>query len=158
MIKYLTKKNNTFWYRRKIDKFGEILLSLKTKNYDIAVLRHSYIDFKMKELAYKGAFNNMNAQEIRHLISKYKNYMINEEYNDFEELRDKELEIEINGKKFAGYTKQALENKINFYLNIHSENNTELLDLEINKILKRSNLTKNDLEKLKTDKDKMIFN
>jgi integrase/HEPN domain-containing protein len=157
MIKYLAKKNNTFWYRRKIDKFGEVLLSLKTKNYDIAILRHSYIDYKIKELIYKGAFKNMTVQEIRKLIDKYKNYMLNEEYNDFEELRNKELEIEINGKKFAGHTKQAIENKINYYQNIHSEDNVKLLDLEINKILKRSNLTKYDLENLKTDKDKMIF-
>jgi integrase len=157
MIKYLAKKNNTFWYRRKIDKFGEILLSLKTKNYDIAILRHSYIDYKIKELIYKGAFKNMTIQEIRKLIDKYKNYMLNEEYNDFEELRDNELEIEIKGVKYGGHTKQALEYAINRYQNIHKENNLDLVKKETNRILNRSNLTNEDLSLLQTDKEKMIF-
>lgn len=157
MIKYLAKKNNTFWYRRKIVKFGEILLSLKTKNYDIAILRHSYIDYKIKELIYKGAFKNMTVQEIRKLIDKYKNYMLNEEYNDFEELRDKELEIEIKGIKYGGHTKQALEYAINRYQNIHRDNNLNLVKEETNRILKRSNLTNEDLSLLQTDREKMIF-
>jgi len=76
MIKYLAKKNHKYWYRRKINKFGEILLSLKTKNYDIAILRYSYIDFKIKELIYKGAFHTMTVQEIRALIDKYKIYIL----------------------------------------------------------------------------------
>lgn len=157
MIKYLAKKNNTFWYRRKINKFGEILLSLKTKNYDIAILRHSYIDFKIKELLYKGAFKIMTVQEIRELIEKYKTYMIEEEYNDFEDLRDKDLEVEIQGKKYGGHTKEALNYAINRYIQIHNQDNLDLIKEETTKILNRSNFTNEDLDKLKTDKDKKIF-
>ncbi len=157
MIKYLVKKNHTYWYRRKINKFGEILLSLKTKNYDIAILRHSYIDFKIKELIYKGAFYTMTVQEIRALIDKYKIYMIEEEYNDFEELRDKDLEIEIQGTKYGGHTKQALNYAIKRYIQIHNQDNLDLIKEETNKILKRSNFTEKDLALLKTNKDKKIF-
>jgi hypothetical protein len=50
MIKYLIKRENNFWYRRKIKNYPEIIFSLKTKNYDVAVLRHSFIDFKITDL------------------------------------------------------------------------------------------------------------
>ena len=56
MIKYLTTKNETYWYRRKVKVFGEIVFSLQTKNYNKALLRHSYIDFKIKTMLYKGLF------------------------------------------------------------------------------------------------------
>ena len=157
MIKYLAKKTHIYWYRRKVNKFGEILLSLKTKNYDIAILRHSYIDFKIKELIYKGAFHTMTVQEIRALIDKYKIYMIEEEYNDFEELRDKDLGIEIQGTKYGGHTKQALNYAINRYIQIHKEDNLDLIKEETSKILKRSNFTNKDLALLETNKDKKIF-
>jgi hypothetical protein len=164
MIKYLAKKNHTYWYRRKINKFGKIFLSL----------RHSYIDFKIKELIYKGAFHTMNVQEIRALIDKYKIYMIEEEYNDFEELRDKDLEIEIQGTKFeelrdkdleieiqgtkyGAHTKQALDYAINRYIQIHKEDNLNLIKEETSKILKRSNFTNEDLTLLETNKDRKIF-
>ncbi len=75
MVKYLTKKQNMYWFRRRIESFGEIVFSLKTKNYDIALIRHSFIDYKIKKLLHKGTFNIMTVKEIRNTIEKYKTYM-----------------------------------------------------------------------------------
>jgi integrase len=156
MVKYLIRKNITYWYRRKINNHGEVVFSLKTKNHDIALLRHSYIDYKINQLIYKGSFDTMTVSEIRQIIAKYKTYMIEEEYNDFEDTRDKELSITINGRNYGGHTAEALEQEIQRYKTIHEQNNLELVKQETGKILKRSNLQV-DLKKLLTDKDKTIF-
>ncbi len=156
MVKYLLRKNITYWYRRKINNYGEVVFSLKTKNHDIAMLRHSYIDYKINQLIYKGSFNTMTVSEIRQIIAKYKTYMIEEEYNDFEDMRDKDLSVTLNDKFYGGHTSEALDYAINRYKTIHEQNNLELVKQETNKILKRSNLQE-DLEKLLTDKDKTIF-
>jgi len=125
MVKYLIRKKNTFWYKRKIKGFGEVVFSLKTKNYQVAFVRHSYVDYQIKRLIYKGTFESMTVKEIRAIIDKYKNYMINEEYNDFEDIRDKELTITIDGKKYGGYTKQALDKEIKRYEQIYEQNDVE---------------------------------
>jgi len=156
MVKYLIRKNITYWYRRKINNYGEVVFSLKTKNHDIALLRHSYIDYKINQLIYKGSFNTMTVSEIRQIIDKYKTYMIEEEYNDFEDMRDKDLSVTLNDKYYGGHTREALDYAINRYKTIHEQNNLELVKQETDKILKRSNIQK-DLEKLLTDKDKTIF-
>ena len=156
MVKYLLRKNTTYWYRRKINNYGEVVFSLKTKNHDIALLRHSYIDYKINQLIYKGSFSTMTVSEIRKIISKYKTYMIEEEYNDFEDIRDKDLSITLNDKFYGGHTREALDYAINRYKTIHEQNNLELVKQETDKILQRSNLQE-DLEKLLTDKDKTIF-
>lgn len=157
MIKYLVRRDNHFWYRRKIKDYGEVVFSLQTKNYNISLVRHAYIDFQIKKLIYKGAFKFMTVQEIRKLIDKYKIYMLEEEYNDFEDIRDKELTVDIEGKTYGGHTKEALSYAINLYKAIHEQNNLELVKEETAKILKRSNFTSEDLAKLKTDKDNKIF-
>ena len=157
MVKYLVNKQKTFWYRRKITGFGEIVFSLKTKSYNKAILRHSYIDYKIKSLIYKGNFETMTVEEIRNLIKKYKEFMINEEYNEYEEKRDEELSITINDKYYGGHTKEALEYAIKRYQGIHEQNNLDNVKQETTKILKRANFTQSDLLKLKTKKDQMIF-
>lgn len=157
MIKYLVKKQNTFWYRRKITVYGEIVFSLKTKNYDKAILRHSFIDYKIKSLVYQGKFETMTVQEIRNLIEKYKTYMLNEEYNDYENKRDEELSINIDGKFYGGHTQEALDVAIKKYKVIHEQNDIEIVKQETAKILKRSNFTAKDLAQLETEKDKTIF-
>lgn len=157
MIKYLVKKQNTFWYRRKITVYGEIVFSLKTKNYDKAILRHSFMDYKIKSLLYQGKFETMTVQEIRNLIEKYKTYMLNEEYNDYENKRDEELSINIDGKFYGGHTQEALDLAIKKYKVIHEQNDIEIVKQETAKILKRSNFTAKDLAQLETEKDKTIF-
>ena len=71
MVKHLTKKGYTFWYRRRMGKKGEIVFSLATKNYDLAILRHSYIDYKINQLILKGAIETMNTAKIREIIDGY---------------------------------------------------------------------------------------
>lgn len=137
--------------------FSEVVFSLRTKSYDKAVLRHSYMDHKIKSLIYKGIFKTMTVQEIRILIQKYKDYMINEEYNDFAEQRDNELSVSINGKHFGGHTKEALDHAIKRYEVIHQQNNLDVVKEETSKILNRSNFTQDDLSQLITEKDQMIF-
>lgn len=98
----------------------------------------------------------MTVSEIRKIIEKYKTYMINEEYNDFEEIRDKELTITLNGKNYGGHTAEALEQEIQRYKNIHDQNNIDLIKQETAKILNRSNL-QNELSKLTEVRDISIF-
>lgn len=156
MIKYLIIKNTTYWYRRRIKNFGEVLVSLKTKDYNKALTRHSYFDYKIKNMVYKGMFEKMTVEEIREIINKYKSYMIEEEYNDFEDQRDKDLSITLNGEFFGGHTKEALGVALDRYGLIHKSNDIEQVKEETSKILQRSNL-KEDFENLETDKEKTIF-
>jgi len=156
MVKYLIKRKNTFWYRRKIKQVGEIIFSLKTKNYDTAIVRHSYITYKINFLMAQRRFHLMTVQEIREIINKYKTYMLTEEYNDFEDIRDQELSIEKDGQIYGGHTPEALEHAINKYRVIHASNDIQQVKEEAEKILNRSNL-KNDFLKLSTDKEKEIF-
>lgn len=156
MIKYITKKNTTYWYRRRVKNYGEVLVSLKTKDYEKALIRHSYFDFKIKNMVYKGLFEKMTVDEIREIINKYKTYMIEEEYNDFEDQRDKDLSITLNGEFFGGHTKEALGYAVDRYNSIHKSNDIEQVKEETSKILQRSNL-QDDYEKLKTQKEQTIF-
>jgi integrase len=156
VLKYLTKKNNTYWFRRRISKTKEIVLSLKTKDYNKAILRHSYIDFKIKELIFNGVLEKMTVSEIRKIVDKYKSYMINNEYNEFEDKREKEISMEIDGTFFGGHTKEAVKQKINQYENLHNLNDDKKIEEEALKILNRSNLI-DDFKQLSTDKDKKIF-
>ena len=98
----------------------------------------------------------MTVKEIRNTIEKYKTYMIEEEYNDFEDIRDKELTITLNGKKYGGHTYQALEQEIRRYETIHKQNDIELIKQETTKILARSNLQEEFLN-LTNEKDKTTF-
>ncbi len=150
MLKYLTKKKNTFWYRRRINKSKEIVFSLKTKNYDEAVLRHSYINFEINYLFAQG-IETMTDEEIRAIVDKYKNYMIEKSVNKFSRQRDEELSTYINGNFYGGHTKEALQIAIDKYQKIHMSNDYDLVKAVTNKILNRSNI-KEEFEKL-TDED-----
>jgi site-specific recombinase XerD len=157
MVKYLVKRKNNFWYRRRIKGYGEVVFSLKTQNYDVALYRHSYISFKIKQMIYKGVFELMTIEEVNQIIDKYKNYMLTEEYNEFEDQRDEDLTVEINGKTFGGHTKEALKFAIDKYQDIHSSNNFKQVQQETAQILERSNITKEDLDKIQTPKDEKMF-
>ena len=150
MLKYLTKKKNTFWYRRRVNKSKEIVFSLKTKNYDEAVLRHSYINFEINYLFAQG-IENMTDEEIRAIVDKYKNYMIKKSVNKFSRQRDEELGVHINGNFYGGHTKEALQVAIDKYHKIHKANDYDLVQAVTNKILNRSNI-KEEFNKL-TDED-----
>ena len=156
MIKYLVKRGNSFWFRRKIKGYGEIVFSLQTKNYDSALVRHSYINYKINTLINHKRFHKMNALEIRELINKYKEYMLNEEYNDFEEQRDIDLTTIIKGQTYGGHTQEALEVALERYKNIHASNDINAVKKEVDQILKRSNLQE-DFKQLETEKEKVIF-
>ncbi len=150
MLKYLTKKKNTFLYRRRINKSKEIVFSLKTKNYDEAVLRHSYINFEINYLFAQG-IENMTDKEIKAIVDKYKSYMLEKSVNKFSRQRDEELSTYINGEFYGGHTKEALEIAMNKYQKVHKENDYDLVKAVTNKILNRSNI-KEEFAKL-TDED-----
>lgn len=155
MLKYLTKKKNTYWFRRRVSKNKEILLSLKTKNYDEAILRHSYINFEINYLFAQG-IENMTDKEIKNIVDKYKNYMIEKSVNKYSRQRDKELATYINGKLYGGHTKEALQVAIDKYDIIHNSDDYDLVRTITSKILDRSNL-KEDFEKLKDEDDIYAF-
>ncbi|MFX4237990.1 hypothetical protein ACOL20_06660, partial [Aliarcobacter butzleri] len=118
MLKYLTKKKNIYWFRRRINKNKEILLSLRTKNYDEAILRHSYINFKINYLFANG-IENMTDTEINSIINKYKNFMLEKSVNKYSRQRDEELSVMVNDRYYGGHTKEALQVAINKYRDIH---------------------------------------
>ena len=155
MLKYLTKKKNTYWFRRRINKNKEIVLSLKTKDYNVAILRHSYINFEINYLFANG-IENMTDEEINSIIDKYKKFMLEKSVNKYSRKRDEELSIMINDKYFGGHTKEALQVAINKYENIHSSNDYDLVKAITTKILDRSNI-KGDFEKLKDEDDIYAF-
>ena len=156
MVQYLIKKNEIYWFRRKISNFPEIIFSLKTKDYDEALIRHSYLNHKIKTLIYKKAFKKMTVKEIREIINKYVIYMREEEYNDFEDIRDEELGITINGTFHGGHTKTALLHTIEKYRNIHQSNDIEKVKEITAQIFPRSNLEE-DFKQLNNDKEKSVF-
>ena len=155
MLKYLTKKKNIYWFRRRINKNKEILLSLKTKNYDEAILRHSYINFEINYLFANG-IEDMTDQEIRHIIDKYKKFMIEKSVNKYSRKRDEELSVMLNDRYYGGHTKEALQVAINKYQDIHNSNDYDLVKVATSKILNRCNI-KEDFEKLKDEDDIYSF-
>ncbi len=155
MLKYLTKKKNIYWFRRRINKNKEILLSLKTKNYDEAILRHSYINFEINYLFANG-IEDMTDQEIRHIIDKYKKFMIEKSVNKYSRKRDEELSVMLNDRYYGGHTKEALQVAINKYQDIHNSNDYDLVKVATSKILNRCNI-KEDFEKLTDDDDIYAF-
>lgn len=150
MLKYLTKKKNTFWYRRRINNTKEIVFSLKTKDYNEAVLRHSFINYQINYLFAQG-IESMTDKEIKAIIDKYKTYMIEKSVNKFSRQRDEELGIYINGTFHGGHTKEALQVAIDKYQRVHMANDYDLVKAVTHKILNRSNI-KEEFEKL-TDED-----
>lgn len=155
MLKYLTKKNNIYWFRRRINKNKEIVLSLKTKDYNVAILRHSYINFEINYLFANG-IENMTDEEINSIIDKYKKFMLGKSVNKYSRKRDEELSVMLNDKYYGGHTKEALQVAINKYENIHSSNDYDLVKATTSKILNRSNI-KEDFEKLKDEDDIYAF-
>lgn len=155
MLKYLTKKNNIYWFRRRINKNKEIVLSLKTKDYNVAILRHSYINFEINYLFANG-IENMTDEEINSIIDKYKKFMLEKSVNKYSRKRDEELSVMINDKYYGGHTKEALQVAINKYQDIHNSNDYDLVKATTSKILNRSNI-KEDFEKLKDEDDIYSF-
>jgi len=155
VLKYLTKKNNIYWFRRRINKNKEIVLSLKTKDYNLAILRHSYINFEINYLFANG-IENMTDEEINSIIDKYKKFMLEKSVNKYSRKRDEELSVMINDKYYGGHTKEALQVAINKYQDIHNSNDYDLVKATTSKILNRSNI-KEDFEKLKDEDDIYSF-
>lgn len=157
MVKYMTRKKDTYWYRRRIKKIGEVVLSLKTKGYELALFRHSFIDFQINKLLFKGFIDTMTVKEIREIVNKYKSYFEEaDDYNELEEQRDKDLSIEMNGNFFGGHTKEALGYALQRYHGIHASNDIKQVQQETAKILPRTNLLK-DFASLTLPRDIEIF-
>ena len=93
----------------------------------------------------------MTDEEIRAIVNKYKNYMIEKSVNKFSRQRDEELGVHINGNFYGGHTKEALQVAIDKYQKIHKANDYDLVQAVTNKILNRSNI-KEEFNKI-TDED-----
>lgn len=156
IMKYLTKRNTIYWYRRKIRAYGELYYSLKTTYYDIALLRHSYFNYKINHLVRNGAFQKMSRPDIKTMLNGYIQYMINEEYNEYAELRDKELATNIDGKFYGGHTQEAIQITLDKYMDIINSDDIDLVKAITNKILKRSNLQET-YEQLETEAERNEF-
>lgn len=159
MIKYLTKKGLTFWYRRRIGTKEEIIFSLGTKNYDLAVLRHSYIDYKIQQLIIKGSFEIMDTAKIRDIIDNYKKFIKSDEfiYGEEGDARNKALELEIDGEFFGGHTATALLQKVQEYGKVSQTDSIEEVKKHTEPIIERSNLLTREFDKLEDEKERDYF-
>ena len=159
MVKYLTKKGFTFWYRRRIGKRGEIIFSLDTKNYDLAMLRHSYIDYKINQHIIKGTFETMDTAKIRDIIDNYKEFIKSDEfiYGEEGETRGKELALEIDGEFFGGHTQTALLHKLTEYGKASQTNDIEKVKEHTEPIIERNNALKRELNSLTDEKERDYF-
>ena len=159
MIKHLTKKGYTFWYRRRMGKKGEIVFSLGTKNYDLAMLRHSYIDYKINQLIHKGALETMDTAKIREIIDGYKEFVKSDEfiYGDEGKARDKALAIEIDGEFFGGHTKTALMNKLSQYGKVSQSDDISKVKEHTEPITERNAILKKEYEKLDNEQEQDYF-
>ena len=159
MVKYLTKKGFTFWYRRRIGKRREIIFSLDTKNYDLAMLRHSYIDFKINQHIIKGTFESMDTAKIRDIIDNYKAFIKSDEfiYGDEGEARGKNLAIEIEGEFFGGHTKTALLHKLTEYGKVSQTDDIEKVKEHTEPIIERNNTLTRELDGLEDEKERNYF-
>ena len=159
MIKYMTRKHLTFWYRRRIGTKEELIFSLGTKNYDLAMLRHSYIDYKINQLIIKGIFDTMDTAKIRAIIKSYKKYMKSDDFIYGEEgrARGKELELEINGEFFGGHTKTALLHKLEAYDKISQSDDIEKVKEHTVPIIQRNSTLTRELDKLADEEEREYF-
>lgn len=159
MVKYLTKKGLTFWYRRRISTKEEIVFSLGTKNYDLAMLRHSYIDYKIQQLIIKGSFEVMDTAKIREIIDGYKKFIKSDAfiYGEEGEARDKDLAIEIDGEFFGGHTKTALLHKLQEYSKISQSDDIEKVKAHTEPIIERNNTLSEEFDKLEDERERNYF-
>ena len=158
-VKHLTKRGYTFWYRRRMKHKGEIIFSLGTKNYDLAILRHSYIDYKINELIMKGLFETMDTAKIRNIVDNYKDFVKSDDFIYGEEgtARGKALEIEINGEFFGGHTKTALLHKLTEYGKISQSDDIEKVKAHTEPIIERNSTLTRELNNLDDEKERDYF-
>jgi integrase len=150
------KRSNIYYYRRVIQKYKNITISLKTPNYDLAIIRYSYFNLKINQILYKGLLETMTKKEIDSIVDKYKKLMLEEEINEYSEKRDKELTLFKEGQVIGGHTSIAIQETLDRYKAIYFSNNNDLVKDEAYKILQRSNLLE-DFKQLKTDEEKLKF-
>jgi len=138
---------------------GEIVFSLSTKNYDLAILRHSYIDYKINELILKGLFETMDTQKIRDIIDSYKAFVKSDDfiYGEEGKARGKELELEINGEFFGGHTKTALMNKLGEYGKISQSDDIEKVKAHTEPIIKRNSTLMRELNDIDDEEERNYF-
>lgn len=151
-MKYLTKKGNIYWYRRRLNKSKEILISLKTPDYNVAVLKHSLINYFVNYEISKG-LKKMSNKKAGSLIDKYKMYMIDNEINEYTKMRDEELSIHLNGKFYGGHTYIALNKALTEHNEAYQSNDYDRVRIKAEKIINRSNI-KDDVEKIQ-DSDRL---
>ncbi len=159
MVKYLTRKGLTFWYRRRVKHFGEVVFSLDTKNFDLAMLRHSYIDYKITQHIIKGTFETMDTRKIQDIIDGYKQFMKSDAfiYGDEGDARNKALEIEIEGEFYGGHTKTALLHKLTEYGKVSQSDDIEKVKAHTEPIIDRSDTLKREFDKLDDEKERDYF-
>ena len=159
MVKYLTKKGSTFWYRRRRGKKEEITFSLGTMSCELAMLRHSYIDYKINQHIIKGTFKTMDTAKIRDIIDGYKAFIKSDEFIYGEEgrARGDELAIERDSEFFGGHTKTALMNKLGEYGKISQTDDIQKVKEHTEPIIERNNTLKRELDKLEDEAERDYF-
>ena len=159
MVKYLTRKGFTYWYRRRLGTKSEIIFSLATKNYDLAMLRHSYIDYKINQHIIKGTFETMDTAKIRDIIDNYKAFIKSDEfiYGEEGKARGDVLALEIDGEFFGGHTQTALLHKLTEYGKVSQTDDIQKVKEYTEPIIERNNTLKRELDKLEDEEERDYF-
>ncbi len=162
--RYLIKKSNGYYFKRKIPNTKKnITISLKTDSLSIAKYIINVINFKFTKfnLLYLGNMNKQPIEEknevieyVRTLLKKYVSEAIIE-YGELEELRHNDFTytnedgVELDG----GHPFSIEKAKKEIELGIHNEDIRENL---YNRIIKRTNITDNEIDHIAKSQQKIL--
>lgn len=99
----------------------------------------------------------MALSDVRRIVKKYVDYMIDpeNEYSDETNQREQEIQTIIKDKTYKGHTKQAIKKEVKYLSNLIQGGDEDLLEEKSKIVLSRSNIK--DEYELLSDKDKKIF-
>jgi len=114
-MRYLKQCGNVYWIRRSIHNVGEINFSLKTKDYNISIVRLSFLNYHIERILIKYKGSNLSIQHIRQIIKKYVDYITHpdNEYCDEILQREQELTTTIENKEYKGHSTPSLQQEFN---------------------------------------------
>jgi hypothetical protein len=154
---YLYLQNNRFYYKRKIpNTTTNIVISLQTDS--LAIAKNLLVIINSKTLNLFKTIKesvSMDISKVKTLVNKYIQEAIIE-YGELETLRHQELTYTENGKKYAGHSSIAINKAEEHIAEVLMLEDSEQLKSEADKILKRSNITQEDLESLNNDERRVL--
>jgi len=161
--KYLIKKGNCFYFKRKIPNNRKcITISLQTDSLNLAKYLINMINFNFTKLflLYLGKMDTQLEEKdevIKYIKELLKKYVLEAivEYGELEELRHQDFTyINEDGIPLDGGHPYSIEKaKAEIHLGIHNE---EIRENLYNRIIKRTNITNEEINKIAKNKQGIL--